>query len=616
MPYRIRALWPVVVLAAIAAALIPRAASAQEPRIITTFAGDGGWGYAGDGGPATSARLRAPSGMAVAADGSLYIADTKNHRIRRVDPDGVITTVAGTGSSGDTGDGGPAVEARLSQPHDVAVAADGTLYIADTHNNRIRMVTPAGVISTIAGTGTYGSTGDNDVATAAELAQPRGLALQNDGSVLIADTFSGRVRRIGPNGTITTLAGTGATGFAGDNGPALEAQLAHPHDVATMPDGSILVADTTNSRIRKILPSGIITTAAGNGAVGSGGDGASAINSELSYPRGLTVAHDGTVLIADVDNNRVRMVTPDGVISTVAGDGVNAEGPDGVDAITSSLAAPQGVAVAADGRVFIADTDANRVRVVAGVIPPASDPGAGDEPAPTDDPPNGDLPQRPGPATPADSAPSNPVADPRPVDVPAPPRATPPAACVGRVVVLTGVREQRGRVRIAGLASRALAGRRVSVVFRAGGATVGRATVRPDGSFRMSAPPPRPALRARAAYVARIGSARSDPAPLTQRVVVTGTRRSGGTVTVTGRVAHPPAAGRAGTPVVVQQRDLDGCAAYRTLPGTGSLDARGRFRVTVAVPRGAGMVLRLRATVGINRTGTRTTAALSLPVAA
>jgi RHS repeat-associated protein len=232
-----------------------RSAAGINSDVITTVAGNGTAGFSGDGGPATEAALSYPYGVAVGPDGSLYIADANNYRIRRVGPDGIITTVAGNGTYGSSGDGGPATEAALSYPYGgVAVDPDGSLYIGDTINGRIRRVAPDGIITTVAGSGTYGFSGDGGLATEAALAHPRGVAVGPDGSLYIADSGNYRIRRVGPDGIIATVAGNGTIGFSGDGGPATAAALSSPYGVAVGPDGGLYVVGQGSQRIRRVGP--------------------------------------------------------------------------------------------------------------------------------------------------------------------------------------------------------------------------------------------------------------------------------------------------------------------------------------------------------------------------
>jgi sugar lactone lactonase YvrE len=219
---------------------------------ITTFAGNGTQGFSGDGGPATSAGLSYPGGVAVDAAGNLYIADTSNHRVRKVSTSGTITTVAGNGTFGFSGDDGPATNATLSYPTEVAVDAVGNLYIADTGNLRVRKVSASGTITTVAGNGIYGFSGDGGPATNASLVIPRGVAVDAVGNLYIADYGNSRVRKVSSWGTITTVAGNGSPGFSGDGGPATSAALGYPRGVAVDAAGNLYIADTDNNRVRKV----------------------------------------------------------------------------------------------------------------------------------------------------------------------------------------------------------------------------------------------------------------------------------------------------------------------------------------------------------------------------
>jgi sugar lactone lactonase YvrE len=336
--------------------------------IITTVAGDGGYRYAGDGGPATSALLDEPAAVAVDNAGNLFIADTENGRIRKVNPGGTITTVAGSGINSYSGDGGPATSAELFYPFGVAVDNASNLFIAETYNNRIRMVDPAGTITTVAGTGKLGYGGDGGPATSALLSGPEGLALDGAGNLFIADANNSVIRKVNPAGTITTVAGNGRGSYSGDGGPATSAQLSGPLGVAVDNTGDILIADTLNNRIRKVNAAGTITTVAGNGASGYSGDGGPATSAELSFPAGVAVDNAGNFFIADENNDRVRMVNAAGIITTVAGGGPGGVYGDGGPATSAWLNYPEGVAVDNAGDLLIADTYNNRIREVPRVL--------------------------------------------------------------------------------------------------------------------------------------------------------------------------------------------------------------------------------------------------------
>ena len=328
---------------------------------ITTVAGNGAYAFSGDGGPATSASLNQPFGVAVDSAGNLYIADSDNNRIRKVSG-GTITTVAGNGVGGFSGDGGPATGASLNAPLGVAVDSAGKLYIADSWNYRIRKVT-GGTITTIAGNENGGFSGDGGPATNASLGGPFGVAIDSFGNLYIADFENNRIRKV-TGGTITTVAGNGNQGFSGDGGPATSAPLHQPAGVAVDSAGNLYIADSWNYRIRKVA-GGTITTVAGNGAYRFSGDGGPATNASLNQPEGVAIDSAGNLYIADFDNNRIRKVSG-GTITTVAGNGDQRFSGDGGPATNASLNGPFGVAVDSAGNLYIADLFNNRIRKVTG----------------------------------------------------------------------------------------------------------------------------------------------------------------------------------------------------------------------------------------------------------
>jgi uncharacterized protein (TIGR03437 family) len=315
--------------------------------VITTVAGNGMSGFSGDNGPATSAQLNEPHGIAVDSAGTLYIADWQNNRIRKV-ANGVITTAVGTGARGFSGDGGPAASAQLAYPQGVAVDSAGNLYIADSSNSSIRKVTN-GVIATVAGNGTFGFSGDGGPATSAQLNGPTGVAVDSGGNLYIADQFNQRFRKVS-NGVITTVAGGGSS--IGDNGPATSAQFA-PSGIAVDIAGNLYIADWQSHRIRKVT-NGVIATVAGNGTQGFSGDNGPATSAQLNFPEGVAVDSAGNLYIADEGNNRIRKVS-DGVITTVAGNGARGFSGDGGPATSAQLDLPAGVAVDSAGSIYIAD---------------------------------------------------------------------------------------------------------------------------------------------------------------------------------------------------------------------------------------------------------------------
>jgi RHS repeat-associated protein len=339
---------------------VRRTAEGVRPE-ITTVAGTGDPLTPGDG-TALRTGIGYVRGVASAADGSFYIA-ADNGLIRRVTPDGRIATVAGGGSPADgIGDGLPATQARLASPGDVAIADDGTLYISDTGNARIRRVAPNGVITTIAGGGDPTTLGDGDSATSASLSLPRGIALGMDGTVFVADTGHNRVRQITPDGRIATAAGGGSPADGlGDGGQAPAAALDRPYDVAVDAQGVLYIADGLHHRIRAVTPDGRITTLAGNGQPGASGNGGPSTNAQIGEPQGIAVAADGTVYFADRLHHVVRRVT-NGIIAGAAGTGASGFGGDLGPPSQARLSFPQDVAVGSNGSLFIADAANYRIR--------------------------------------------------------------------------------------------------------------------------------------------------------------------------------------------------------------------------------------------------------------
>lgn len=343
------------------------------PPVISTAAGTGAAGFSGDGGPATSAKVSYPSGMAEDIAGSLYLADTANNRIRRI-RGGTMTTVAGNGSPGFSGDGGQARSAKLSGPTGVAVDAGGNLYIADSNNGRIRKVSSAGIISTIAGNGKgtlqCGSGGDGGPATKARLCLPTSVALDS-GNLYIADTGNNEIRQVNGIGIITAAAGSGRYGSSGDNGPATKAKLANPTAVALDGLHNLYIGDSGNFKVRKVTAAtGTISTFAGTGSYGYSGDGNKAVLGKMTTPSGLGVDPLGNVYIADTFNNRIRVVIPKGDIVTYAGNGVAGYSGDGGPAQLAMLNRPSGNIAVDANDIYFADTANNRARGVHGGPPP------------------------------------------------------------------------------------------------------------------------------------------------------------------------------------------------------------------------------------------------------
>lgn len=346
-----------------------RRAEDLNAKTITTVAGNRSLGLGGDGGPATQSPMDPPFGLAFSPEGSLYIADVNYSRIRRVNRQGIISTSAGIASSGFSGDGGPANLARLNSPRDVAVGADGSLYIADTNNHRIRRVTPDGIISTFAGTGVAGFSGDGGLATLAQLNFPHGLAMGPDGSLYVADKQNHRIRRIEPGGTITTVAGNGVAGYDGHGVPATQTRLKGPEAIAVRPDGALYIADTENHFVRLVTSSGIIWPVAGTGPGGplSDGEGVPASATAVSYPNALAVDATGGYFVTSV--HRVRYIDPIGRIYTAAGKTDGGNSSDGNPANETLLNGPSGLAVGPDGNLYISDTYSYRVCKVVRPLP-------------------------------------------------------------------------------------------------------------------------------------------------------------------------------------------------------------------------------------------------------
>jgi trimeric autotransporter adhesin len=332
--------------------------------IITTVAGNGMGGYNGDWIPATSAKLDQPRGVACDSKGNLFIADEVNARIRKVDTFGVITTIAGNGNGGFSGDSGQAVNAQLSLPQDVALDAFDNIYIVDTYNNRIRKLNTSGIIITISGTGASGFGGDGGQADTAKLNHPTGATFDALGNLYIADTYNNRVRKINTSGVITTVAGNGTAGFGGDGGHADTAKLNHPTGISLDMLGNLYIADNSNHRVRMVNTSGIITTVAGNGTAGFSGNGGQATSAELFLPADVVVDGVGNIYISDMQNNRIQMVDNSGIITTIAGNGTLMSSGDGGPATLAGLQYPIGLTFDSFGNLYIADYSADRIRKI------------------------------------------------------------------------------------------------------------------------------------------------------------------------------------------------------------------------------------------------------------
>ncbi len=332
---------------------------------MTPFAGTGESGFDGDGGKATDAKLKIPAGLTFDKKGNLYIADRDNHRIRKVDTRGTITTVAGNGTAGFSGDGGKATDAMLNLPSGIVIDDNGNIYISDRSNDRVRVVNSKGIITTIAGNGMDGYNGDSGPATQAQLSRPFGLALDKKGNLYIADRGNNRVRKVNPQGIITTVAGDGSFFYMGDNGPAYRASIAGPTGVVVDDNGILYIADRNNNRVRAVDTQGMIRTVAGTGQQDYNGDSEVARDTNLYLPFGVALDQDNKLLIIDRSHYRIRRVDPRrGTVITVAGNGAKMFAGDGGPATGANLSFPHGIIVDKNDNLLISDKGNYRIRRV------------------------------------------------------------------------------------------------------------------------------------------------------------------------------------------------------------------------------------------------------------
>jgi sugar lactone lactonase YvrE len=352
---------PVLALLVAGGVVFPlRAAAPASPPpagTIVTVAGNGKDGYAGDNGPASKAVFLGPLGLAVDAAGDLLVGDFFNNRVRMIRPDGTITTIAGNGQPSTSGDGRLATKAGVKGPDGLAVDAEGNLYIGELFDGRVRKVSPDGIITTVAGGGhPADGLGDGGPATQAAMASVGGIALDKKGNLFICDYDDGLIRKVGLDGMISTVAGGGnpADGI-GDGGLATDAQLASPHDVLVDGQGNLIIADSVHNRVRMVRPDGTIFTMAGTGVPGYSGDGGTATAAQLSIPFYLAMDPGGNLFIADNRNSCVRKVDPAGVITTVAGTGAAGFTGDNGPATAARLRGACGLAVDALGNLFFTD---------------------------------------------------------------------------------------------------------------------------------------------------------------------------------------------------------------------------------------------------------------------
>ncbi len=333
----------------------------NPPRVVSAVAGNLTNGYSGENVAGVIAQLWSPQSIAIDNAGNLYIADRGNHVIRRVGLDGNIMTFAGTGQLGSSGDGGPARDASFNEPTGLAFDSIGNLYVADSQNNRIRKISSSGIITTVVGTGAQDFSGDGGQAVLASLNFPTAVAIDKDGNLYVADTDNNRIRKVTIDGMIRSIAGITVDGFSGDDGQATEAELNYPMGIAVDATGNVYIADTGNHRVRKIAANGIISTVFGTGAEGFSGDDGLGVNAQLYSPNGIALDASGNLYVADQLNHRIRKLATDGKVSTVVGSGVSGAIVGGTDARLIQLNAPGGVAFDTTGNIFIADTENHRV---------------------------------------------------------------------------------------------------------------------------------------------------------------------------------------------------------------------------------------------------------------
>lgn len=333
---------------------------------IYTLAGQGGsGGFSGDGGICTSSKLLFPWGVAVDGSGNIFIADGANKRVRKVNTSKIISTIAGIGIDGYSGDGGNATSAEISWSRGLTTDNLGNLYIIDNGNNCIRKINTSGIISTFAGDGwPFGYSGDGGLATLAKLHGPCGITTDAFGNVYISDLGNHCIRKINSLGIISTIAGTGVSGFSGDGGNAIMAQLSFPKGLKIDALGNLYIGDSGNHRIRKINSSGIITTIAGNGNDIYSGDGVLAISAELRDPNSIALDWANNIFFTDEGSHTVRKIDGTGIITTIAGNGVPGILGDGGPAINSQLYNPNGIAIDSYNNIYISEHGSHKIRVI------------------------------------------------------------------------------------------------------------------------------------------------------------------------------------------------------------------------------------------------------------
>ena len=338
-----------------------------EKGIIQTVIGTGEAGYTGDGGPAANATLREPFMCAFDQQGNLFLSEARNHIIRRIDQNtGVITTIAGTGEAGYSGDGGPATQAQINEPYSLTVDQNGDIYIVDRLSAVVRRVAAAtGIITTVAGTGEPGYSGDGGPGNQAQFKEPNDCCFDGQGGLLIADIQDQRIRRLDLNtGIITTFAGNGEKARTGDGLPATQASFLGSRAVCIDHQGNTYIAEREGNGVRKVDANGIMSTVAGTGARGYTGDGGPAINADWGAPKAIRCDAQDNLIVVDTENHAIRKIdTATGIVTTIAGGHLGGDG-DGGPATRAGLDRPHGCGIASDGTIYIADSNNHRVRVV------------------------------------------------------------------------------------------------------------------------------------------------------------------------------------------------------------------------------------------------------------
>ena len=349
--------------------LLIACACGVKAQIITTVAGTGNTTYNGDNIRAIVANLSGPRGICYDRVGNLYLDDGDHCRIRKINTDGIISTIGGTGVYGFSGDGGPATNAEIGLVNSIVIDSAGNIYLSDESNNRVREIDVTGNINTIAGDSTYGYHGDAVQATSTSLWGPQGIALDNSGNLFIADYGNNRIRKVDASGMITTVCGTCTAGYNGDNIMATDAQLNRPYGLFFDKNNDLILSDAANYRIRKITEgTGLITTIAGTGTSSYDGDGGMATDADIKSPTTLLVDNEGNIFFGDIHSYVVRRISTTGIISTIAGTGQYGYNGDNIPATDAQLNTPVSLAIDARGDIYIADFQNERIRYITNVL--------------------------------------------------------------------------------------------------------------------------------------------------------------------------------------------------------------------------------------------------------